>query len=193
MAKKDRWSRLRQFVGVSKKVRLTRRRESRFSHNGFVISLGREWLLLYQFHDFYPEGYIALRVRDIARLRSGENERFWERMLAAERLLDAVNVAQDLPLDGTSQMLSALERRGENIIIECEDAESRIEGYFIGRILSVGDDAVCFANFDALGRWDESPHVIPFREITRVQFDTPYVRTFSKYLQGPCPRIGEGT
>jgi hypothetical protein len=180
--------RLGLFVGTRKKVRLTRGFPSEPRHNGFVLGLGREWVLLQQFHDFYPEGYTALRVKDITDIRSGEYERHWERMLAAEGLLDRIAAPGDVPLDEVARLLKALQRRGQNVIVECEDPDEKVEDFYIGQILSVDEDSVCFANFDGLGRWDDAPHAIPLGGITKVQFETPYVQTFSKYLVGPCRR-----
>lgn len=179
---------LRSLVGARKKVQLTRGFPCEKLHSGFVLALGREWVLLRQFHDFYPEGNTALRLRDITDVRSGEYERHWERMLAAEGSLDQVTATDDIPLDDISQLLLALQRRGQNVIVECEDTDEDVQDFYIGQILSVDEDSVCFANFDALGRWDDAPDTIPFEEITQVQFDTPYVQTFSKYLEGPYLR-----
>jgi hypothetical protein len=176
---------LLSLVVTRKKVRLTRGFASEPLLSGFVLALGREWVLLQQFHDFYPEGYSALRVRDITNVRSGEYERHWERMLAGEGLFDRITAAVDVPLDDIPQLLQGLQRRGQNVIVECEDPDEDIEDFYIGQILSVDEDSVCFANFDGLGRWDDAPDTIPFGEITKVQFETPYVQTFSKYLEGP--------
>jgi len=69
--------RLAKVVGKPRKVRLTRAYPGETTHNGFVLGLGRDLMLLQQFHDFSPERYTALRVADIKRVRSGEHERFW--------------------------------------------------------------------------------------------------------------------
>jgi hypothetical protein len=178
------------FVGSWLKVRLTRAIPSDPRHNGFVVAVGRDWVLLQQFHDFYPEGYAALRVKDITDIRSNEYERLWERMLAAEGILDQLTLPYDVPLEDIQHLLTALQRRGDNIIVECEDANQEIEDFYIGQVLSLDDDSLSFANFDALGRWDDAPDTIPFNEITQVQFETPYVRIFSKYLQGRAAKPG---
>jgi hypothetical protein len=179
---------LRSFVGTRKKVHLTRPFPSEPQHNGFILGVGRDLVLLQQFHDFYPEGYTALRVRDISGIRSGKYERFWEHMLAREGILKRVGIPYDVPLQDFTVLLKALHQRGDNIIVECEDAEEGVEDFYIGQILSVESASLCFANFDALGRWDKDAHTIPLEEITTLQFDTPYVQTFSKYLEGPCRR-----
>ena len=108
--------------------------------------------------------------------------------LAAEGLLGQVAVPNDVSLEDVAHLLTSLQRRGHNVIVECEDIEEDVEDFYIGQILSVDEDSVCFANFDGLGRWDDVPHAIPFEKITKLEFDTPYVQTFSKYLEGPCRR-----
>jgi hypothetical protein len=175
---------LRSFVGAPRKVRLTRSLPSEPHHNGFVLGVGRDLVLLQQFHDFYPEGYVVLRVRDVTDVRSGKYERHGERMLAGEGLLERIGIPYEVPLQDVPGFLKALQHRGDNVIVECEDPEEDVEDFYIGQILSVADESLSFANFDALGHWDEAPHVIPIGDVTQVQFETPYVLTFSKYLQG---------
>jgi hypothetical protein len=108
-----------------------------------AVSLGRDWVLLQQFHDFCPDGFTALRLRDITEIRSGEYERHWERMVEAEGLLDQVGAPEDVSLEDTSHLLKALHQRGQNVIVECEDPEDDIEDFYIGQVLSVDDHSVC--------------------------------------------------
>lgn len=147
-------------------------------------------MLVREFHDFYPEGCTALRLRDIVGLRSGRYERLWERMLAAEGMLDHVGLPYEVPLRDLATLLRALRRRGEFVILECEDRDADVEDYYVGRVLAVGRDSVRFAPFDPLGRWEERAHVIPLSEVTQVQFDAPYSNTFAKYLRGSGPPSG---
>jgi hypothetical protein len=176
------------FAGTRKPVRLTRGYPVAPQQFGFVVGLGHEWVLLQKFIDFYPEGYTALRVKDVTDLRSGECERNWERMLSGEGLLDRIAAPGDVPLDDVAQLLKALQLRGQNVIVKCEDPNKNAEAFNIGQILSVDKDWVMFAHFDVLGRWDHAPRAIPLGRITRVQFETPYVQSFSKYLEGPYRR-----
>ena len=181
---------LQSFVGTRKKLRVTRSIPNEVLHNGFVLCVGHDWLIMHQFHDFFPEGLTAVRVKDIVDLRSSEFERHWERMLAAEGILDQLTLSCKLPVDDIRHLLQALQQLGNNVIVECEDPDEEIEDFYIGQILSVDDESLCFANFDGMGRWDEAPHTIPLEEITKLQIDSPYMRTFSKYLEGPCPKRG---
>lgn len=54
----------------------------------------------------------------------------------------------------------------------------------IGRIDSTTETALVFHHFDGLGQWEEEPAAISLDEITLVQFDTPYIKHFSKYVGG---------
>lgn len=181
--------RLRPFVDVLKKVRLTRAFPSDRLHNGFVLGVGRDLVVLQQFHDFQPEGYAVLRLNDITHIRSGRYERQWEHMLAAEGTLARVGLPYDVPLDSMALLLRGLQQIGRNIIVESEDPVRELNDFYIGQVLGVTDESLYFANFDALGRWDKRPHTILLSEITNVQFETPYANTFSKYLQGSWPQL----
>jgi hypothetical protein len=178
--------RLSKLVGLPKKVHLTRGYPGDPTHNGFVLGLGRDLVLLHQFHDFYPEGYVALRVADIKRTRSGEHERFWEAMFRGEGLLERVGIPYEVPLDDFRSLLTALHGRGQHVIVECEDRNTaEYDDFFIGRVVAMDDETASVLNFDSMGAWNDEPSVIAYGDITQVQFDTPYINTISKYLKEP--------
>ena len=153
--------RLSKLVGLPKKVRLTRGYPGDPIHNGFVLGIGRDLVLLQQCHDFYPEGFTALRVADIKRVRSGEHERFWERMLQGEGLMERVGITYDVPLDNFRSLLTALHGRGQHVVIECEDRNTaEYDDFFIGRVVAFDDMSVSIRQFDTLGAWDDEPSVI---------------------------------
>jgi hypothetical protein len=177
--------RLSKFSGRPKKVRITRGYPGEPRHNGFVLGVGRSLVLLHQFHDFYPEGFTVLRLEDVLSVRHDENERFWERMFRSEGILDRVGIPYEVPLDDLRTLLQALSERKLHVILECEKPNPEESGFYIGRLVSVGRKAVSLLYFDPLGRWDEKPDVISYETITKVQFDTPYINTLSKYLKKP--------
>jgi hypothetical protein len=183
--------RLSQVVGRRRKVFLERRYPGDPHHTGFVLDLGRELVLVHQFHDFFPDGYTALRIADIKRVRSGEQERFWEKMLRGEGLLDQVGIAYDLPCDDFRSLLSALHAREQHVIVECEDRKDvDRDEFFIGVLLAIEEDIVFMLPFDVIGEWYDEPIIITLDTITKVQFDTPYANTFRKYLKPPLPWRG---
>jgi hypothetical protein len=179
---------------MPKKAHITRGYPGEPTHNGFILGLGRDLVLLHQFHDFYPEGYTALRVADINRVRSGEHERFWEAMLRGEGLMEGVGIPYQVPLDDFRSLLAALHGRGQHVIIECEDRRTADhDDFFIGRIIALDEEMVSLLSFDPLGRWEEQPCLIAYGDITKVQFDTPYINTLIEYLNEPRPGYRLGT
>jgi len=177
------------FVGTQRVVKLARYLQEELLHSGCVVGIGRDWVLLYQFHDFTAAGYIALRMGDLKKFRCAKTEGFYQQMLASEGLLDTAMVPQDLPRDDVASLLRALQNRKENVIVECEDSPDDLQDFSIGQILLFDDDTLYFAHFDEIGRWSKTPHTIPLDEITSIEFETPYIQTFSKYLNGPCPHL----
>ena len=92
-----------------------------------------------------------------------------------------------LKLDSWRGLLSSLAATGEIVIIECERRKKR-NHFFIGPIVGIGNAAVGVLYFDPDGVWDKSPSVVPYNEITRVQFGDPYATGFAGYLS-PMPAI----
>ena len=82
---------------------------------------------------------------------------------------------------GFRQMPEKIE---QHVIVECEDRRAaEYDDFFIGRIVTLDDEAVSILSFDSMGRWDEEPCIIAYGDITRIQFDTPYINTITKYLK----------
>lgn len=176
--------RLSKLVGTPKMAHVTRGYPGDPTHNGFVLGLGRDLVLIHQFHDFYPEGYTALRVADVKRVRSGEHERFWEEMLRGEGLMERVGIPYEVPLDDFRSLLAALHGRGQHVIIECEDRRTpEYDEFHIGRIVGLDDETVSIRCFDPMGQWDDEPRIIAYNEVTKIQFDTPYINTLTRYLE----------
>ena len=183
--------RLAKRVSQPKKVHLTRGFPGDPIHNGFVLGLGNDLVLLHQFHDFYPEGYTVLRIADIKRVRSGEHERFWDRMIKGEGLMEQVGIAYEVPLDDFQSLLTALHGREQHVVVECEDRKTaEYDDFFIGRVVALDDDSVSLLTFDSLGSWNTEPSIIAFSDITQIQFDTPYIRSITKYLKEAPPGFG---
>jgi hypothetical protein len=178
---------LENHLRTGKKIRLERRYPSNPRLNGYLLDVSDVLGLMHCFDDFQPDGYTVFRVNDVADVRSGKYERHWDRMLAGEDLLDGLEL--DLRFDLTS-MQSAIEsiaREYGRLIIECEDQDEDVEDFYIGQVVSIGGDTVQFDHFDGLGQWEESAASVPLEEITLLQFETPYIHRFWKYVSGTAP------
>ncbi|MRG91019.1 hypothetical protein [Polyangium spumosum] len=167
-------------------IRLERRLSGEPSLHGYLLGLGSELGLIHCFDDFEPDGYTLFRVEDVLAYERGPHEEHWDRMLTGEGLLGGLRLPFEVDLRGFPAALRSIQMHYADVIIECEDEGDSDGDFYLGRLLEIGEDTVLLHYVDALGRWDEAPTMIPVQRITKVQFDTPYLRRFMRYT-APFP------
>lgn len=173
---------LRCHVGTRRKVRIERGIPSERLLNGYVLAMANGLILMHQFDGFEPDGYAVIREQDIVSLRSNEYERLWDRMLAGEGLLAGLDVAPEVDLSSMAAVIMSAAARFRFVIVECEDEHEDIEDFYLGEPVEVAGDIIRLRSLDALGTWEREIAAIPLADITKVQFDTPYERRFTKYI-----------
>ena len=178
---------LRPLVKSGEFVRIVRSRPSAPRLNGYVLACSDSLALMHIFDDFAPDGYSVLRIDDIQDIDRDEHQRHWHRMLAGEDLLGGLDLGFRPDLSAMHAAVESIWRQYHHIIIHCEAPDEPIQDFYIGYPLAVGPGGVIFRHFDARGRWHPMPDVINVAEITRVEFDAPYINRFSKYLTDPSP------
>lgn len=180
-------SEIKQHIATDQKVRISRSRPSQPNLNGYLLAASDELVLMHVFHDFMPDGYMVFRICDVENLRSGPYERLWDRMLAGEGLLGGLELQHTIDLSSMQCAITSIQQYFGRLIIECEDAAEDIEDFYIGCVVNVGDSVVAFDHFDGLGKWEEESAEIDLDEITLLQFQTPYIQRFWKYVNGTAP------
>lgn len=108
---------LRQFAGTLRKVRIERRTPCEPRANGFVLAADEEWFLLWQFHDFFPDGFSLMRVDGVSHVRFDDYERHWTKMLADEGIATSLHDPQ-IELAGIHSMLCQLQAKRCNFVIK---------------------------------------------------------------------------
>ncbi|MDX2200453.1 MAG: hypothetical protein SF069_15975 [Phycisphaerae bacterium] len=169
-------------VGTRQKVRIERNRPPQRLLNGYVLAVWNGLVLMHQFHDFEPDGYTLIREQDVVGVRSNEYERLWDRMLAGEGRLEGLDADLAIDLSNMQTAIRSAAAQFRFLIIQCEDQHEDIQDFYLGELLEVEGDVVRLRSLNALARWDEQVAEIPVAEITNVQFDTPYIRHFTKYI-----------
>lgn len=178
------YEKLKPHVNSRRKIRIERRRLSTPCLNGYLVGLSTCLGMMHCFDDFEPDGYTIFRLEDIESIRCSEYERHWDYMLREEGLLEGLDRHFSIQLSSMEAALSSSAQQAGMLIVECEDGEDDSEDFYIGNLVSVGEKSIRFDNFDALGNWDDRSEVIQTSEITIVQFETTYLKRFSKYLRG---------
>ena len=178
------YSQLSEHLATGRKIRIETNRPADPLLNGYLMQLSDRLGLLHCFDDFEPDGYSIFRLADVTSVRSGKFERHWDRMLRGEGLLGGLDRELLVDLSDIQTAIGSVSRQFKLMTVQCEDGEEDVEDFFIGQAVSFEGTELIFDAFDALGQWNDAPSRILLDEITMVQFVTPYIRHFSKYLTG---------
>jgi hypothetical protein len=180
---------LNSSLGRYRKVRITRPVQGARHLHGFVLGMSEQLVLIFQFHDFHPDGCCVVRREDIEHVRSDEFERTFQRIFRAEGLLDAVGIRADPPLENMRALLTYLWETKTPAIVEAEafDGEDEDDAAFlIGYVVEVDEEDAWVRHFDAHGQWEEEDDPVGLDEVTCVQIEAPYLETFLRHIP-PCP------
>jgi hypothetical protein len=177
---------LAEHVGTGQMIRIDRGLSGEPSLHGYLLGLSPELGLMHCFDDFEPDGYTLFRVEDVLALERGAHEEHWDKMLGGEALLGGLRAPVEVDLTDIPAALRTIHQTFADLIVECED-EAEDEGdFYLGRLLEVTRDNVALHYVDALGHWDEAPTIIAIERVTKIQFETPYLRRFMRYTD-PFP------
>jgi len=153
----------------------------------FVLGFTSELLFVHFLDEFHLNGYCIVRRRDITKIRCGKDERFHQRMLKAEGIVDRVGFEATIDLGSWRLAFASLKRLQKHVSVSGEDSEDPVtEGgdmFFIGRIVRINQKSVTLRHFDSEGWWEKRTRTVCYDDITMVDFDDEYITTYSKYLR----------
>jgi len=173
---------LQHHVGTRRKVRLERNRPSNPLLNGYLLAKHDGLVLMHPFDDFEPNGYAIIRELDVVSLRSDEHERLWDRMLEGEGLLGGLDVPPTIDLSSMHAAIKSAASRSHFVSIQCEDKDEPNQDFYFAELVEATTDAIHVRHVNGLAQWEDDIAVVPTNEITMVEFDTPYLRRFAKYI-----------
>jgi hypothetical protein len=154
---------------------------------GYLLRKTTSVVVLRRFNGFTPAGYVVFRRADVVELTINEK---WTQMINAEGHAHLASKLPGFTFDTFDELMNCLLVRDRNISVECENCEGSEEsGFHVGRIVKLDRDHFTFVFFDTKGYWFFSTYSIPYASVTKIEFDDPYVDTFSKYIEDcPVPR-----
>ena len=151
---------------------------------GFVLGVGH-LVLLNQFHDFYSEGLAAIRLDEIASVRCGKSERFFTDIILKEGLKQDYPNACEIDLSSAHLFIKSLRSQYDSVILECESRVWAAEDeFYLGRVLKVDEGRTVLRCIDSSGTWDPEPITVDHQDLTKIQFDTPYINLISRHMKG---------
>jgi len=177
------WNKIKKFEGKLTKVRIVRNISDEVYTNGFIHYVNKDIVIMQVFHDFYCEGYGVYRTKDIVSFRSNKFEKKFKKMLKNEGLLKLIKKPDLSKLKTVKNILEHFIKSNTNIIVECESLDDDNSEFHIGRPTEIEGKTLWFIGFDALGKWYDEEIGLSIKNITKIQFDTPYINIFSKYVK----------
>ena len=159
------------------------------SVNGIPVAMGPAWLVIHEVVDLHLNGYAAIRRRDVSLLRRNRYDRFYEDILRGEGAWPLAGLPHEIDASDTESLFGSLKRHNQWVIVESEDPEE--EFFTIGRIVRVGRKSLSVLHFDATGKWERIPTLVPYEGLTMASFGNEYIKTFAKYVTPATPRSPE--
>ncbi|MEP0367238.1 MAG: hypothetical protein ABJN36_05130 [Cyclobacteriaceae bacterium] len=165
------------------KVYITDEDESSITHfEGIVFEQTDELILMSDSTDFFYDGLVIFRKKDVSEIKHTDNERFLRHIMKEEGLIESTlknREAVKFSLGTLQNTLTQLKKLGNAIIIECEYGDDST--FQIGPVNEVTDTYVKLDYFNARGEYDLKPTSSKLDEITHIKIDSPYANLFHKY------------
>ena len=151
---------------------------------GFVVGIGREWLLLAAFDPRVElDGHLAVRVADVRKVkRRGGPDTFVGRALAVRGAWPPAGA--DVDLHTTAGLLRTVAEVTPVMSLWPGSGDPRL--YYVGRPVHIGKRSVRLVTITPDAEWEHGTGRWPLAEITRVGFGGRYAEALL-LVGGPPP------
>lgn len=168
----------KRFCKIKRKVG----EDSFYYSNGYILAKSSDFILMRQMLDFQLHGYCVFPISAVEHIRYNNFDRYFHKIVQWENLFEEAVNSPLIDLSNWYSVFRSIKKLTEFVIIENENPAD--ETFDIGRIEKITQKAISIRYFDAKGLYDDELTTIPYdNNITIVQFDSPYINTFSKYLR----------
>lgn len=162
------------------KVQLERVTGGRTTYwNGFPIERTADFVMVRTLDDFRLDGFAVLRLGDVVAARSGDPERFFERVLRAEGLMERMPSPGPIRLDGWMSVVEDVRARHKHAIVECEALDE--PEFYLGELLDVDHESLRLAYIHVNGTKEIEPMRVMLDDVTLLRFGERYLELFAKY------------
>jgi hypothetical protein len=166
-------------IARGQKVQLVRAGLPQEGWSGFPLVLGDSLVLLRSLRDFAFDGFSLVRLADVTEVRSGDVERFYERVIRAEGLDRDLAPPRPVLLRSMRTALESIRAHYRHVIVTCEGVDD--ESFFLGDIARVDEESVHLHYIHVDGTRERDATRVPLEDITLVRFDEAYLRYYGRY------------
>lgn len=165
-------SKLKASVGREKIMKIRRRSRPGYTIDGFVLAIGRRWVLLSQTSDGgHMNGYAAIRISDVQSIRPDRSFRSEFAKTRPDWPPTLPPVSTELDLDSTKGMLRSLLVPGHLLGIE---RDRRHDAMWIGVPDGLTKKLLYLWEVTPRATWDEGALGYRLKTITSVVFGDQY-------------------
>lgn len=154
---------------------------------GFMLAVGRQWLLLHVASShIFLNGHCALRVRDIETVKPWDGGKGFVARALAHRGEFPEAPAGALDLDSTRALLETAAAIGPLVTIHIERQDPTV--CHIGKPIGATPKTLWLHEITPAAEWEATLTPWPFRQITRVEFGARYEQALHA-LGGDPPKL----
>jgi hypothetical protein len=148
------------------------------SHEGFIVGLGPDLVLLQAIHEWQDWGALVVPVGQIESCEVSEFHDDQVKILALNSVKRTKRYAW-VRLGGFAELFRSLQPKGKFVVLTFGDEAE------VGKIEAVNAGSVDLKAVDPGGNWIEDTLECDFGDITLVQFDDSYSRVLQRHAERP--------
>jgi len=153
---------------------------------GYVVGLGRRWLLLARVsNDIWLTGWSAVRLRDVSVVEPRANARFTIEALRRRNQWPLLPVPVDMDLDSRRGLLRSLVDSEQVVALHPEPRDPDV--CFVGVVRGVSQQWVDLLEVTIAAQWENETTKREVEAITRVDIASGYESAL-RLVAGPAPR-----
>ena len=151
--------------------------------DGYPVGVGKKWFLLHVMNpEMFLNGYTALRIRDVKRVRRLADDGFPAQALSLAG--ETREVPEGVDLASTKALLLTAAASFRLVTIHIEEVDPSV--CFVGSPASASEKKLRLLEISPGAEWDRKPTVWALRSISRVDFGGRY-KTALQAVGGEAP------
>lgn len=143
------------------------------------VMISQQLLLIHYLYDFYLDGYKVLCLADITEIERGEIEKFHDKIIDKERMLDSL-CNPNVSISSWESFFDTIIKENKLIDISLEKVQNRAS-FFVGKVKAAEKNYLELLEIDGLGIYKKEATKILYSDITLVSFGNRYSEFLNKY------------
>ena len=145
-------------------------------HDGFVLAVGPELVLIQAIHEFQDVGALVVPIELVEDCEVSEHAGDQMKILEFNSVRRTKRYAW-VRLNTLGALFKSLQAKGKFVVLSAD------EGADVGLVDAIENELVVLKGIDPGGNWQEDETEWPFEDIRLVQFDDSYSRTLQRYAE----------